>query len=242
MISICEYAGYVVKHQCLLSQRICILTCHDDRYAQIAALTVYHNKAEYASRWGYDLVTLTKADNRYYDSKSHAGGLSWSRLRMAIDLSKTGQYDWIYVVGSDTLITNMAVPLTNMIDEHYHFIICSDMTEWNADSFLLRCSEQGIDFMEAVMSGYSRLKYHPIVEQQSMIEQRSSFPGIWKVLPQRTMNSYNYDLFYPNFQSRKDLNGNDGHWQPGDFLIHWAGHPLETRWSEVVRISPQIVR
>lgn len=237
-----DYFKYVVKSDPLSNPKVCILTCHDERYAKVAEITVYQNKAEYANRWKHDLVTLTKPSSEYADPQSHAGGISWSRLKTAIDIAKSNQYDWIYVVGSDTLITNMTIPLASLIDHKFHFIICNDMTEWNADSFLMKCSAEAISFMESVLKEHPRLKHHPIVEQQAMIEQRNEFPGIWKVLPQRAMNSYNYDLFHPLFQNRKDIGGNDGHWQSGDFLIHWAGQSYETRWSEIHRVLPLIQR
>jgi len=223
--------------------RFCVLTMHSESYAQMAAVTIYQNKREYCDRWGYDLNIETEVDKRYSTGTIHAGGFSWDRLRVALDKIRSGRYDWIYCVGCDTLITNMRLPLTSFIDDSVHFIIANDCNEWNADSFLIRCSEPAIQFIEHVLSLFDKYRMHHWVEQQAMIEARESHPGIFKVLPQRSLDSYNYDL-YPVRGGRdgKDCAGNDGQWQPGDFLIHWAGLPNDVRMADIERVLPLIVR
>jgi hypothetical protein len=232
------------------SPNFCILSAHDDSYSKIAETTVYQNKAEYAKRWGYDLMTLTNVNPAFHDPGSHINGLTWDRLREAVLLAKSGRYDWLYLVGADTLITNMTIPLTEFADNDYHFVIANDCCEWNADSFFFRCSLAGIGFMEAVMAEYERLKHHCWVEQQAMIELRDlpEWRGIWKVLPQRKINSYNYPLYVddkhcqPAKRLGKDFAGNDGQWQPGDFLIHWAGLSTDIRYRQIEKVLPQIIR
>lgn len=220
---------------------ICMLTCHDCAYQALAEKTVYQNKAEYAKRWGYDLFTLTGVDPQFADSGSHVNGLTWDRLRVALKIAKQKTYEWLYLVGADTLITNMTIPLSNLIDDRYHFIIASDFNEWNADSFFIRCTPEGIAYMEEVMAQYDRLKCHPIVEQQGMIELRDKH-RVWKALPQRQLNAYNMSLYFPDGSKTTNCVGEDGNWQPGDFLIHWAGQPLEVRMRELEKVWPQIVR
>ena len=222
--------------------RICLLTCYLPNYEAIAEKTVAQNKAEYAKRWGHDLLALFDVSPKYTDEHSHAWGISWNRIETAIETAKSGKYDWVYVVGADTLITNMTIPLTSLIDDAYHFIISNDCNEWNADSMLWRCSPEGIAFMDDVLSQYERLKHHVWVEQQAMIEVRGRHP-ICKTLPQRAMNSYEYSL-YPNRGPRdgKDCAGNDGQWQPGDFLIHWAGLNSHVRKEQIEKVMPQVVR
>lgn len=220
-----------------------MVACHTQEYADIARTTLYENKADYARRWGYDLAVLTEVNPDFAFQDSHVGGMTWDRLREAVKVAKTRQYDWIYIVGADTLITNMTIPLSSLIDDAFHFIIANDCNEWNADSFLFRCAPEGIGFMEDVLAQFDRLKNHCWVEQQAMIEVRDRHPGIWKTLPQRAMNSYNYDL-YPAKGGRdgKDFFGNDGQWQPGDFLIHWAGLTPEVRREQIAIVLPQIIR
>ena len=39
-----------------------------------------------------------------------------------------------------------------------------------------------------------------------------------------------------------DLLGNDGQWQPGDFLIHWPGISLERRLNLAQLMLPQVIK
>lgn len=233
----------VVTSDPLSSPKICMLSCYCPNYREMADKTLYQNKAEYAKRWGHDLMTLTDVNPEFKDEKSHVGGLTWDRLRESIKIAKSGKYEWIYIVGVDTLITNLTIPLSSFVDPEFHLVIANDCCGWNADSFLFRCSEQGISYMEDVMAHYEQFKHHCWVEQQAMIELRDAHPGTWKVLPQRLLNSYDYEL-YPAKGGRegKDFAGNDGQWQPGDFLIHWAGLPTHVRYEQIEKVWPQIVK
>jgi hypothetical protein len=65
-----------------------------------------------------------------------------------------------------------------------------------------------------------------------------------KIVPQRELNAYNYDL-YPGLIPhiyKKDLLGNDGQWQPGDFLIHWPAVPNDQRITMAQQMLTQVVK
>lgn len=240
----------VVAGDPLTVPRICLFGCHTEAFREMAQTTLYENKAEYAERWGHDLKVLVGVPPDFNDERSHCNGITWARISEALKSARSGDYDWIYVVGGDTLITNLTIPLTTFLDDDFHFIIANDCCEWNADSFFFRCTTAGIGFMEAVLGEYERLKHHSWVEQQAMIELRDRQPwrGIWKVLPQRYINSYNYRLYgadehcQPAKREGKDCAGHDGQWQPGDFLIHWPGLSSEVRREQIEKVLPQIVR
>ena len=234
----------VVTSDPLSSPRVCILSAYDSAYTKLAERTVYQNKAEYARRWSHDLLTLTGVNPAFINPASHVNGITWDRLREAMKIARTGKYDWLYLVGSDTLITNMTIPLSSIIDDAYHFIIANDFNEWNADSFFIRCSPQGIAYMDEVMQQYGRLKNHKIVEQQAMIELRDKHK-VWKAVPQRKLNAYNMELYFdhhPNGTKTTNCIGEDANWQPGDFLIHWAGQPTDVRFAELEKVWPKIIR
>jgi hypothetical protein len=50
---------------------------------------------------------------------------------------------------------------------------------------------------------------------------------IVKIMPQRYMNSYNYQLY--NYTDHRDPAGWNGNWQVGDWLVHWPATTLEYR-------------
>ena len=49
------------------------------------------------------------------------------------------------------------------------------------------------------------------------------FKNIIKILPQKSMNSYDYDLYGYNRLISIDKLGTQGHWEKGDFIIHIPG-------------------
>jgi hypothetical protein len=64
-----------------------------------------------------------------------------------------------------------------------------------------------------------------------------------KLVPQRTMNSYNYSLYKGwGPEPMLDKLGNVGDWQIGDFAIHWPAQSLEFRLQAFDYYSQFIIR
>ena len=78
-----------------------------------------------------------------------------------------------------------------------------------------------------IMSKYEEYKGHIWAEQQVIIDTLEQNREIIKLVPQRELNSYNYEL-YPECQPVDKL-GTNGHWQHGDLLIQWPGTSLPHR-------------
>jgi len=222
--------------QFLSDPRICILTGHQDVWLPLAKLTTYSNVAEYAMRWSHDMMVLSgnMPGVEYYPLL---------RLQEAVKLAESGKYDWIWVLGADLLITNMTIPLTKVIDSDFHLIISSDWNGWQADSFLLRCSPDGIRFISSVIFKFDEYANRPHKEQDAMFDLSPRHRNVCKLVPQRMLSAYNYDL-YEDWAgiSSIDLKGHSGQWQPGDFIIHWAGMNLPIRLEQAAKYIPQIVR
>ncbi len=218
---------------------------HSEEYAELAKITIYGNKAEYAKKWGYDLKVDTAPRPEYNVPTGHSGGLSWNRVATLLELAKSGAYDWLYAVGCDTLITNFNIQLEGFIlDTPWaHFIIAVDCYNFNADSFLVRCSPEGIAYLEAILSHFEEYKLHPWVEQEVMIKLLPDFRRIICILPQRRLNSYDYSLYSePAHQLAFDCLGNSGQWLPGDFLIHWPSQTVPKRLELCQKYLPLIIK
>lgn len=218
---------------------------HSEEYAELAKITIWGNKAEYVARWDYDLQVDTKPRPEYDVPTGHSGGLSWNRIATLLHLAKSGLYDWLYAVGCDTLITNLTIPLESFIIETpwAHFIIAVDCYHFNADSFLVRCSPEGIAFLEAILARFEEYKLHPWVEQEVMIQLLPEFRRIISILPQRRLNSYDYSLYSePIHKLATDCLGHSGQWQPGDFLIHWPSQTVPKRLELCQKYLPLIVK
>jgi len=139
--------------------------------------------------------------------------------------------DWIWWTGCDSLITNMTIKLEDRIDNNYHFIIAKDSHNFNADSFFIRNSPEGRAYIEMIISKYPEYKDNGWAEQGVICDTYKDHKEIIKVLPQRAINAYNYDLYPEKKPHEKyfDRDGNDGQWQSGDLLIHWPGTYFDFR-------------
>ena len=222
----------------------CVVNAHLPNYAELAALTTYGNRAAYCKRHNYTLKVKTDG---FVMQAVHP--VSWDRLVLVRDLVASGAFDWVYCCGTDTLHTNFTIRLEDRVDDNAHVIISPDWcAPVQADSFFIRCSAPGLAYVNDVLGQYETYRNHPWVENQAMIDLLPKWHNIIKILPQRMLNAYDYALFtvkYPG-QSRVaaalDYYGNDGQWQPGDFLIHWPSLDLDVRIREVKRITPLIVQ
>lgn len=101
----------------LIHHRFAVLTGHLKDYAGLAARTIYHNKAQYANRHGYDLRVFRPVSGPYADQGSYTKGYSWARFAELLRLLKSGAYDWVWVCGADTLVTNQKMTLESLVED-----------------------------------------------------------------------------------------------------------------------------
>lgn len=255
-----------------------VLCGHLESFVPLAVETVYHDKSQYALRHGYDLRVI-RSLGKYADNKSHASGFSWARLDQMLRLVESGKYEWVWCVGADTLITNQAFKLEEIVamaqtkeaesmplprcpvfpiniappqvikwskngkDEfgRKHLIICGErVTPMQADSFLVRGSKEGADYLKDILSHYKSYRYHPWVENQTMIDLREKHAAITFNAPAHVMNSVDMSRFYhlhPAYRDNTDCFGNRMNWTKGDFLIHWPASSLQQRleWLKIYK-------
>lgn len=212
---------------------IALQCSYDIGYSRLGDLTWYKNKYKYCQKHDYSPELHV-----YRNPPMSHGYMKIFHLR---EILKTPKIEWVWATGCDSMITNMTVKLESIIDENYHLIIATDQNGLNADSFLIRNSEEGRYYIDYIISGLSIYDKHHWAEQQAMIDCAKKFEKITKIVPQRTFNSYNYD-FYPQCpKPNLDKLGTDGNWQEGDFLIHWPGQPLEKRLKHFERYSQSVI-
>lgn len=212
--------------------KIALVAQHSHEYRLLADLTIYRNKQDYCRRWKFGFEVRV-GQKKFLASGGHAGGLTWDRLDFLRELMRLGRYEWLYCVGTDTLITNFTISLESFVDNNFHLVIAADgCAPVQADSFLIRCSDQGYAYLSDLLSHYEEFKRHVWVENEVMIRLMGKYAAITKIVPQRVLNSYDYSLYPPAtpwMEKHQDMNGNDGQWHYGDFLIHWPGMALPTR-------------
>ncbi len=216
-----------------------ICSIHDEKYAELANITFYQNKKEYCSLHKYDL--LHEEGNFVI---AHSG---FEKIRFVLETLKTKKYEWVFWLGCDTLITNFKIKIEDRVDDKYHFIICSDSNFLvNSDSFLIKSSEEGISFFQAVLDSYEEFIKDGYAEQAAIISllKQEKFSKLTKIIPQRNLNAYNYCMYphLPSMNSRRDFFGNDGNLKKGDFILHWPGMSMENRMLSAKHYSKQIVK
>jgi galactosyl transferase GMA12/MNN10 family len=216
----------MLAHQLLRTQmKFAIVTAYNQAYEPLANLTWTSNKIPYAQKHGYDYYALT-------EFKLPTKLISFERTEYVVKLLESGQYDWVYVCGTDTMITNFNIQLENLVDNDYDFVIAADCLGWNNDSFLARSTDLCINWLKKVgelTEEYSTSKW---LDQDAMLNTVDMMEDRIKIVPQRVMNSYDYWQYPQDYEphvKKVDVLGNDGQWRPGDFLIHWPGLPLERR-------------
>lgn len=227
--------------------RICVLTGCLPNYDALALYTVHLNKRPYCERYGYGLELVKSVRPKFQDPQSHAGGFSWSRLERMAELVESGNWDWVWCVGCDTLITNMRLRLEELIEgTTKHLLICGErVAPLQADSFLVRSSPEGSGWLRDILDQYPAYRHHPWVENQTMIDRKDRHAAITQIVPQHRLNSYDYRRFYylgDQYRDGTDCYGNRGQWQPGDFLIHWPAASLDERLRFVADYMPQIIK
>ena len=171
------------------------------------------NRQAYCDQHGYDFIFT---DQLLDPSRP----IAWSKVQLILQVMDDPQYEWIFWSDADSLITNMAIPVANMIDDDYDMIISWD-DAWSTVStgqFLIRNCEWS---RQLLLNAYARTELinHGFWEQEAINRELRDKPELWnhvKLIPHRLINSF------PYFR---------GIWKRGDFLVHFAGsrNPTELK-------------
>jgi len=196
---------------------ILITSCNYDNYKPLADLT-WPNKISYCQKYGYQY--LHKVDNFIGNGMV----MGFEKIHYILELIKTREYDWIWFVGCDTLITNYSIKIEDIINEYgsdSYFLITKDINGLNADSFLVRCDSKGQEFFEYTFLKQKELNnIWPYEQGVWWSEYEKRREGI-KIIPQNLINAYEYSLYGMTYS--------EGEWDSNSLLMHWPGLDLKTR-------------
>jgi len=223
-----------------------IFTHHNAAYQELADMTWHQNKLIYAKKHGY--ATHVQTDN-FVTANGKVPMTGFEKVYQAkVILEEHPEYEWIWWTGTDSLITNMNVRLEDRVLNQYHFIVSTDVNGINADSFLLRNSPEGRKFLDDWLAMEEECSTFWDTEQRAIalmlglpvtadpswappgpFEVCEQYQSIVKVVPQRYLNSYNYNVYGNEYPDQRDKSGVNGNWSFGDWLIHWPGTPMHMR-------------
>lgn len=178
-----------------------------DAYRESVSLG-FKNKEEYCVRHGYDFICGDK-------SLDASRGITWSKILLILEVMKNKDVQWVFWSDADALIMNTALLIEDLIDENYNLIINFDHNGFNSGHFLIKNCEWSRRFLEEAYT-HDEFVNDPEWEQGAMLATLQSdrkYSSATKIVPQRLMNSF------------PKLAGNllQVTYQPGDFILHFAG-------------------
>jgi hypothetical protein len=210
-----------------------IISYHDSSYQPLADITWNQNKIPYCEQHGYQL------SYEPLEGVGHPGQLQ--KVRMINQELENPELEWLWWTGCDLMITNFATKIEDKIDNNYNMVIATDCNGFNADSILIRNNEESRAYWKMIAEVLPGLYWHWEGEQKIIKDTYPNHKKKIKVVPQRDINSYNYDTYngaYPHF----DYLNTDGNWQSGDWVIQWPGLTLDYRLKLAEHYSQQIIK
>jgi hypothetical protein len=211
-----------------------VLTTHDENYKILADLTWDKNRSLYARKHGYG--ALAKTDNFQQPI------IGWEKIVFCLEVMNNSDYELLHFSGTDTLITNWHIPLTEFVYPNYHITIATDFNGIQIDSFVIRNTQESRNWLQMIMDKQAEFSRHPYFEQGVVMTTYPQYKDIIKVVPQRYLNAYHYPL-YKNKGAKNNLDamGFSGQWHKGDFLIHCPDHPMHVRLALFNEILPEVI-
>lgn len=210
-----------------------VASINTEDYQDLADLTDAP-KQEYCERYGYEFHVLK--ETRYSPI------MGFNKIHYVLDIFKQRpDIEWLLFSECDAMITNMTVRIEDRIDPDYHFIVPVDRLNINSGNFLARNSEPGRAYLQMIIDKEEEYKTESWAEQQVIIDTFPDLSSIVKLVPQRDMNSYEPHI-YDYCDASRDIMGNSGAWEPGDWIVHWPGTYKPTRIARATELSKQIIR
>lgn len=215
-----------------------IVTMHDEGYQELANITYGENKVPYCAQHGYKLFAKT-------DNFSQGNRKFFDKFRFLVEvMENNSDVEWYWWLDGDAMITNWTIPIERYCDNDYHFVITVDRYNLNSGSFFIRNSKQGRDYLKHLLSVEDEYLTAKWPDQQPMIDLVEEYQTMTKIHSQRDFNSYDYDFYHRDHGNTHDwdLFGNNGNWQPGDFVCHYPGVKQADRIQLATLIKEKIIK
>jgi mannan polymerase II complex MNN10 subunit len=186
---------------------------------------------DYAHRHGLDFIV---------DFEAHADrGTPWWKLDMIERLIKKNQWDWLWWLDFDTLITNTEISVADIVEEtlgnvtapdEIDYLLTHDCNGLNTGSYLVRGHERSLQFFRDSQALRDREKEKDInlSEQDAMgrlIKEDPASANRTVRVPQWKLNGFPQEIACFDEAHRV--------WKHGDFVLHFAG-----AWAHVKGEDP----
>ena len=193
----------------------------DNRPTLPYVVTHNDNITNYSKKWGYDY--------KFYDACSY--NIYWCKIHMVLDELKTGKYDYVMWMDSDTYIFNMGINLSDILNSYSSDIfVGSDNHKSydliNAGVFIIKNTSIGIQFLQECIDSM-----HVDCVSNDM-NSGISLKGNWAgtCYEQGVMNILIADKYYKNTTVlSNDIIYNYGKCSKDVFIMHLYGSSTDTR-------------
>jgi glycosyltransferase involved in cell wall biosynthesis len=214
------------------STQFAIVSMYNEGHKDLGSIS-WPNKVAYAEKHGYGHFCKT-------DDFTNPVSIQFEKHMLMLDLMEANpDLDWVWWLDNDAIITNYDIKLESIVDPDYHVIMTTDVATVNGGCFIVRNSRQGREWLQFMLDiGMKEYKDNRWPDQQPMADFFIKYRDIVKIVPQRTMNSYDYRIYGVD---GIDQLGQSGQWQHGDFVIHFPALPNPARIQLMNQYIPQIV-
>lgn len=216
--------------------KIAIATACNHDGLPMAALT-NPNKQEYCKTNGYTFLFQRRSEPYKH--------ILVGRHKWYLQLLKSGEYDAILFMDADSIFTNMKKRVEDVLLPNDAMVGCKGAPHFNAGVWIGLPCERTFKCIEKLLS----LQREPIPPECGQSDENTlltldEFHAAIRYIPQRQLQSYDYELYVDlggNYAKGIDADGNDGRWQPGDWIFHVPGVPwiksqvLKKHLEQVVR-------
>lgn len=219
-------------------KNICIVVMYTDNYSKMASITVENNIKLYCNLHNYGLYI------DQYKTVDSSRSFQWHKIKLCKELLLTNKYEWLFFLDIDCLIMNSSIRLESFIDENYSYILPShcmpaqDTPITTVDGvqniissqFFVRNNEKGIAILNAIWDANNGIDINEFDHEgraTRIVINSEQFKDDIKIIEEHLLNRFWY---FNNPYMLNHFKGiNDHVWQPGDFIVHVTGYPVDER-------------
>jgi hypothetical protein len=141
-----------------------------------------NNVSAYCKKWNYDYLFYDKCEYNVY----------WCKMHFVLDALKSGKYDYVLWMDSDTIIKNKNISLDLIVNKYSSDIFVSSdggMAAFCAGVFIIKNSPIGISYIEDCINSQPK---------NCAIESENKLKGIWAGMcyEQGIMNTLIIDKYF----------------------------------------------
>jgi len=173
------------------------------------------SKRAYCERHGYEYKEL------HEEAWNRERPIAWSKVPVWIEYAeKAGQYDYIWISDADVWITNPALKLEEhvlpLLPADKDLLLTYDSCQHvNSGNMIMRPSAWCVDFFTKVWN-HTDCLYHIWWENAAICKVMAEDAEECQKHMECTMEAWRFNAYLRGYKGTRQ-------WQPGDFLVHFAG-------------------